>query len=113
MTTSIEFVNLTPHTITIIKEDGENIIIAPSGIVARCKATNIAVGEINGVPVVKAVYGEVEGLPAPQEDKYYLVSGFVMTALQGSGRTDVLKPEEFVRDENGVIIGCRKLSYLD
>ena len=108
----MNFINLTPHAITIIVDGGENIIVPASGTIARCAMENTVVGNINGIDVVETVYGDIEGLPAPQEGVAYLVSGLIMSALAGSGRVDVFKPESFVRNEEGNIIGCRQLTRL-
>lgn len=107
-----KFVNLTPHTITIITEVG-NIIVPPSGVIARCKVVEEIVAEVDCIEIVKTAYGEVEGLPEKKENTIYLVSGFVMNGLKGSGRYDVMKPHDFVRDEAGNIIGCRKLATIE
>ncbi len=107
-----KFINLTPHTITIIGKVG-NIVVPPSGVIARCKVTEETVAEIDCIEVVKTTYGEVEGLPEKEDNTVCLVSGFVMNALKGSGRYDVMKPYDFVRDEAGNIIGCRKLATIE
>jgi len=62
----IELVNLTPHEITIVGEDGEvKTVIPPSGKVARVKTVQEKVDEINGIPIVRTKFGAVEGVPAP------------------------------------------------
>ena len=107
-----KFVNLTPHTITIISKT-RNIVVTPSGIIARCKVTEETVAEVDGVEIVKTDYGEVEDLPEKEDNTIYIVSGFVMNSLKGSGRYDVMKPHDFVRDEAGNIVGCRKLATIE
>jgi len=57
---SVKFVNLTPHEIKIVGEDGkEKLVIPPSGRVARVKTEQKVVGYLNGIPVVKTEFGEV------------------------------------------------------
>ena len=63
--------------------------------------------------LARPTYGEVTGLPAPQEGIYYLVSSIVADALRGSGRTDILVPDsgpDAVR-ENGQILAVRRVLY--
>ena len=56
----IKFVNLTPHEIRIVGEDGRvKFAIPPSGRVARVKTEQKVVGYLNGIPVVKTEFGEV------------------------------------------------------
>ncbi|GIV86608.1 MAG: hypothetical protein KatS3mg054_0637 [Chloroflexus sp.] len=108
------FVNLTPHTITIVHNDAK-IEIPPSGNVARVTSSMEVVGEINGIPVSRATYGSVEGLPAPQDGTVYIVSSLVLSALAGS-RPDVVAPDTSptgaVRDEAGRIVGVRGFQII-
>src|SRR5690606_38532227 len=67
-------VNLTPHEIVVRREDGSDLRIPPSGVVARVTATAEPVGTIAGVPVVSTRYGEIECLPAPRAGVQYIVS---------------------------------------
>lgn len=107
-------INLTPHPITIIREGLEPLTVAPSGTIARAAQSSRELRITDSIRIIETVYGKVEGLPAPELDTYYLVSGFVMSALAATNeyRNDVLKPEDFVRDENGNITGCRALSVM-
>ena len=60
--------NLTPHTINFVSSEGYPIMdIKPEGTVARVSVRTETVGEINGIPVIKSVYGEVMDLPEPEE----------------------------------------------
>lgn len=165
-------VNLTPHEIKIVGEDGEvKAIIPPSGRVARVKTEQTEVGKIKvytcqqcgftttmpvmkgqnslfcpncdtdymveyNIPVVKTVFGDVEGLPLACEncksyhicvDGYgnlpftkdftcqqpsiiYIVSSLVAQAAKD--RNDVIAPDTspagVVRDEQGRIIGVKR-----
>jgi len=70
-----EVVNLTPHPIRVRAEDGTEVVIPPSGKVARVKPKQVQVSSValEGyrdneddeivIPVVKTELGEVEGLP--------------------------------------------------
>ena len=104
-------VNLTPHAISFIAEDGSVVrTIDPSGTLARVSTHTVTIGEVDGLPVTATEFGEVEGLPEPQEGTAYIVSSLV--AQRVTDRVDVFIPNESVRDDNGRIIGCRSLGLL-
>ena len=105
-------VNLTPHDIVFVREDGANEVLPASGQLARVSSTTSVVGEFAGVRLVHNEFGQVEGLPAPEEGVGYIVSAMVVSALKAAGvsRSDVFVPSEQVRDENGRIIGCRSIA---
>lgn len=105
---SKNFVNLTPHEVTFVTESG-NVVVPASGSLARVSTSNETIDNIDGIPVKKTVYGEVEGLPDPETDTIFLVSSMVASRID---RDDVLVPADFVRDEKGVIIGAKSLSRL-
>lgn len=109
MKNSINLVNLTPHEIRIIREDQE-VVIQPSGTIARCQVEQRVIGSVNGIPVYKASYGQVENLPDPQEGVIYIVSALVAQAVPN--RKDVLIPFDSVRDQNGKIVGCKALAHV-
>ena len=129
-------VNLTPHSINFILpyhiEVGQDEMgnphyiteersysLPPSGTVARCKVDRKEVDsfileDIDGwditVPITSARFGEVEGLPEPQEGTIYIVSNLVAQAVPD--REDVFFPDDIVRDSQGNIIGCRALGKI-
>lgn len=103
------FINLTPHVINVVVPSG-TIDIPASGQVARCSQTSKEVCKINDIPVTKQEFGAVEGLPAPQEGTYYLVSRLVAAACPE--RHDLLIPGPLVRNEAGQPVGCQGLSVL-
>lgn len=105
-------INLTPHAITLVNEDGTvREVVQPSGALARVAAHDEVVDSIGGgFPVVSTVYGEVEGLPEPSDDVIYIVSALV--AQRVHGRRDVLVPARTVRDDKGRIIGCKALARI-
>lgn len=78
------FVNLTPHTVRL--NDGTEY--PASGVVARV-ATSFSTFDADGV--ARVVYGEPEGLPAPQEGVLYIVSAMVLAAVAGT-RSDLVAP---------------------
>jgi hypothetical protein len=115
-------INATPHSITLVSREGveqdnrrqflaETVEILreipPSGILARVSMVNFPAGEIDGIAIESVTYGEIEGLPEPQEGVYYIVSGLVAAAAAKIGRVDCLAPGALVRDKKtGVILGC-------
>lgn len=105
----MKIVNLTPHSITFVKESG-NLVIEPSGTIARVSTSTQVIGEIDGVPITETVFGEVENLPEPQEDTIFLVSSLV--AQRCKERSDVFIPNESVRDSEGRIIGCKSFGRV-
>lgn len=105
----MKIVNLTPHDINIITEGG--IITFPaSGSIARVATMRETVREINGVPVNRTVFGEVVGLPAPEDDTMYIVS--LATAKAAPERDDLLITDEAVRDDSGRVIGCKAFATV-
>lgn len=109
----IEVVNLTPHALTLVGADGdgENVVYEPSGTLARVSVKTETIGELNGFPVTRSVFGEVEGLPEPKEGTIYIVSSLVAGRVPAE-RKDVFIPNESVRDDKGRIIGCRSFGRV-
>lgn len=98
--------NFTPHVINIV--DGPSI---PSDGVARCTQQDIPVAVIDGVQVTHQVFGDVVGLPDPQDGVFLIVSRLVAAACPD--RKDLLVPGPLVRDNAGQPIGCRGLAIAD
>lgn len=112
----MELVNLTPHEVMIVDDDGNvKVTITPSGVVARARQTDEIVGEVmvdgQAVTLVESVFGEVEDLPEPTEGVAYIVSFITVSAARAHGRPtgDLLTTSGPVRDAEGRIIGCRQL----
>lgn len=105
MELNLKLVNLTPHTVKLVNEIG--VLELYSQGVARVSSTQTEVGRVIGVPVVKATFGEVTGLPEPVEGTMYVVSALVRGALPN--RTDLASPGDPVRDEAGNVIGAKSL----
>jgi hypothetical protein len=107
--TETKIVNLTPHEITIVGENGEvTHRIPPSGLVSRVRETSIGIRHVNGIPVVRKTFGEVVNLPEPEEGTVYIVSRMIIAA--SPDRTDLLSPGDLVRDDVGKIIGCKNFA---
>ena len=108
-------INLTPHTINLVAEDGTQLLSLESQGVARVASTTEVVGHLQvggvAVPQTHTTFGEVEGLPDPAPGVSYIVSGMIVSALaqQGIHRTDLFTPGLQVRDDAGRVIGCCSL----
>lgn len=94
----MQFVNLTPHPITL-KNEGQTLEIAVAGAPARVSQST----EGDGVVRIRRM-GELVGLPEPKEGVIFIVSSIVMSAACAQGRTDVIAPAGDVRDDKGRII---------
>ena len=109
----MRLVNLTPHPIALISPTGEQVTVPSSGTVARVAERMESLGEVvvEGVvvPVVKRSFGELEGLPEPEPGVLYVVSALVAEAAWRVGRSDVVGLADFVRDEQGRVVGARAL----
>ena len=120
----MKLINLTPHPVRLYKagtpdrvdnpDDGVLMILEPSGKFARLSESVLGeetvLNEEVEIPVSLVSYAEVEGLPAPQEGVAYVVP--VMTALAAAGRDDLLVPYEQVRNQEGTVVGCRRLGRV-
>ena len=62
----MKFLNLTPHQITIV--EGESSTVYPvDGPAPRLAVEREALGQIDGISVVRSTMGEPTGLPEPRE----------------------------------------------
>ena len=96
--------NLTPHDIVIVGDDGGEIERFPPSGLARLSTETV---RVEGTFFSRTVFGEVQGLPEAQAGTYLIVSQLVKSALPG--RADLVVPAEVARDGQGRIIGCRSL----
>jgi hypothetical protein len=92
-------INLTPHAITTISEQGKSTTYEPSGIIARVSQSIYTLGtEIGGISVSVSSFGDIIDLPNPINNTYYIVSGLVLSA--NKDRKDLIAP----RNDKGHII---------
>ena len=113
-------INMTPHAVRVFLDaDGVNVhTYMPSGKSIRLESETYKVGEIDGVPIIRTIYGNPvivadgvsEELYFEAPGVYYIVSAMVAQALPH--RKDLLVPAEQVRDSDGKIIGCRSLGTI-
>jgi hypothetical protein len=102
----MKIINLTPHELNLHRGTEIETILSTTPP-ARVGTEKKVLGELNGYPVNLTTFLEVENMPAKEEGKVFVVSRIVAEALKNQGRTaDVFIPDDVVRDEKGVIIGC-------
>jgi len=105
--------NLTPHPVTLIAESGQ-VVLDPEKPTPRLKIKETELGKISikGVPVlvVETRPEAIEGLPEPELGVLLIVSRVVAEAARD--RDDLLVPDDFVRDEQGQVIGARRLARV-
>jgi hypothetical protein len=102
--------NLTPHSITVIRDNGTQITYQSGQPVARVSQDTAPVGLLDdGVPAVTTQFGDIVNLPDPVPGFYFLVSGLVAQRAWALGRTDVVCPGSLFRDQSGNVVGCQHL----
>jgi len=89
---NMNIVSLLTHD-TVVRIDGRDIVIPPSGQVARVAATSREVAKVGDIPIVATEFGEITGLPEPQTGVLYLGSTLLAQAAARLGRVDVVSPD--------------------
>lgn len=112
----MDVINATPQEVRLILSSGQEVVIPPSGIVAKATRESESrrqVGVIyvnrHEVPAVMTTFWELEGLPEPEEGVYFITSALVQRAACETDTHDCLVPADLVRDEQGRVIGARAL----
>lgn len=82
-------------------------VVAPEPSPARVAVRYDRDGDVDGIPVYRAVYGDVEGLPSPPQDGVYCVVSMLVAGA--CPRPDVFSPGDLIRDDGGRPVGCRGL----
>ena len=108
-------VNLTPHQVVICRDDGATKTIEPDGRVARLPIAREFTGtlSIDGFEVPTGwshADDLVEGLPNAEAGVVFIVSR--MVAERCRHRSDLLFPDDLIRDEFGRLVGCRRLATV-
>lgn len=102
----MNFVNLTPHRVVVRPDAAPEMISELSDSVVRCQVTAKRIGDLDGIPLVRQVFGFPTGIPDPKEGTIYIVSALV---AQAAGRPDVVSPDTgptAIR-ENGQVVAVR------
>ena len=106
----MKIVNLTPHDVKLFHE-GKEHVFPNAGVIARVASSSEFSHSVNGLPVHKTIYAEVENLPEPQDGVIYIVALLVAQVLAGT-RTDIVcpdtGPDSAVRDNKGLIAGVKR-----
>lgn len=101
--------NCTPHPINLLDSDGNQVLTLPKGeIIPRLSTNTKEVDVIEGVTITETIFGDVQDLPDAQDGVLLIVSRLVLTACPN--RTDLVVPNELVRNDEGQIIGCKSLA---
>lgn len=105
-------INLTPHKINIMDEEGNVIKVFESAGVARATQKDVEIGMLEGIPIIETTFGEPVDLPEYSQGTYYIVSALTAKAASLSGRStrDLLLTGKTVRNSSGQIIGCQALA---
>lgn len=105
-------INLTPHEISIVNEEGNVIKVFESKGEARAAQKDVEIGMLEGIPIIETEFGEPVGLPEYNPETYYIVSAITAKAAYLSGRNmqDLLLTAKTVRNDDGQIIGCQALA---
>lgn len=108
----MQLINLTPHEIVLRPDEGQEVVLPPSGQVARVAVSQQVVAMVGDIPIVATTFGDIEGLPEPRPGVLYVASTLVAQAAAERGRRDVVSPDTgptAVRDEEGRIVAVRRL----
>ena len=105
-------INLTPHKISIVNEEGDVIKVFESAGVARAAQNDVQIGMLEGIPIIETTFGEPVDLPEYSQGTYYIVSALTAKAASLSGRStrDLFLTGKTVRNRDGQIIGCQALA---
>lgn len=105
-------INLTPHKINIVDEEGNVVKIFESSGVARAAQNDVQIGMLEGIPIIETTFGKPVDLPEYNQGTYYIVSALTAKAASLSGRNtqDLLLTGKTVRNSDGQIIGCQALA---
>jgi hypothetical protein len=102
-------INLTPHAITTISEQGVSTTYEASGIIARVQQSVYTLGtELGGISVSVSEFGDIIDLPDSVDGTYYIVSGLVLSA--NKDRKDLIAPRTdntAIRNDKGHIIAVK------
>src|SRR5690606_18546828 len=105
----MRIVNLTPHPVTLVTANGDEVVIQPEETPVRIPTTATPAGEVNGIPVVEERLGDADSvLPAPQPGVVYVVSRPV---AERANRPDLVVPTQVERI-NGRPVRARALARV-
>lgn len=111
--TKIKILSLLPHEITV-RLNGRDVVIPPSGQVARVATSTREIATVDGIPIVATVFGEIVGLPEPKPGVLYVASTLLAQAAAREGRTDVVSPDTgptAIREDGKVVAVIRLQTF--
>ena len=116
-----KLVNLTKDTVRFYPE---NPMLVPATYLsqgeARVEVHALSERPINTdmhwVPLVRREYGEITGLPDPEDGVIYIVTGDVQRCARDARQrrdlvTPDMSPKSVVKDDTGAVIGVRRFTY--
>lgn len=106
--------NLLPHAVSVLTPAGTEVVIGPSGRVARLSVRRRPAGTValpDGVSAAHSLldYGDIEDLPAPTAGVRYLVSLPVALVAR---RPDLLVVDDVIRGADGQVTACRSFGTI-
>lgn len=106
---NVRLINLTGHDL-IIRDEEDNTTKLQSYGRARVESDMALfhTEEYEGVKVdvLRVTEQRITGLPQPEPETYYIVSGIVASAAR---REDVVAPSRVKREEGGRVVECKAL----
>jgi hypothetical protein len=112
---AVSIINLTPHPVTILDEDGAVVAEFSSQGIARALQVHREQEPVAGIATTRVVVTRTEGLPAPVRGVLLIVSLITATSAKSLGRQcrDLLIPGPGVRNDAGAVTGCRELVWFE
>jgi len=111
-------INLMRYDFALYNEHGLTVALPPSGQVInvneKTTMSMVQFGNIEGPVQVATVDSQIDRVPSVLDDVAYIVPMRALLALheQGFDTSDIYAPNMLVKDNNGKIIGCRRLMQL-
>lgn len=104
---TMKMINLLQHNIKMLDENLQIRQEIPSEGLAWVEQRYLIKDNVAGVPVLDVEYGNISGLPEPQDGVVYIVNGLVAAVAAARGRNDVYSVH--VQKNNKKIIGVKSL----
>ena len=109
-----DLINLTPHEVRLVGEDGKTAMVFPSQGAIRLLEERERVDTLSledgEVPIFKKRFSGGADLPPEKAGTLYIVSLPIAQAYPG--RRDFLVPDQLVRDKEGRVVGAKALATL-
>lgn len=104
----VEIINLTPHTVNLIRQNKKVLTIPGEGNPPRVEEKieakeHLTVNGDYDIPIYTANNEYVAKLPKKEKGVYYIVSRII---AEYSDRDDLLVPHGLIRDTKGNVVGC-------